>query len=509
MLQQIKRLFREAADRAAEEQTRLEALVRLRTQALEDRNADMRRVLDNVEQGFLTMDRAGTMSRERSAIVERWLGPAPASGSFFEYIDRVVPGLRTHLEVSWAQVTEGVLPIEITLDQMPRRFQRGDQHFAIDYRPILSDGRLEGAVVVLSDVTPIVEKERAETEQREALHLFTYLSEDRAGVAQFFAEAARLVDEIVAQTPSDPRITKRLVHTLKGNAALFGMERLSQVCHEIEDALAESSGNVGPLERRRLAETWAVVHDQLSHFVEDSSAGLLVSTSDYAELRNALAACPGATEVIGLVESWRLEPTRVRLERAARQARSLAERLGKGPIEVHVEANQLRLDPERWSPIWTELPHLIRNAIDHGLEPREERIAHGKSEVASLWLRTLIDGSRFVIEVQDSGRGVDWERVRSRAEARGLPARTLGDLERALFADGISTKETAGETSGRGIGMSAVKAAVQASGGHVQLQSQLTQGTLVRLSWPAGAMSSTNACSIARPELHQGREAVR
>jgi two-component system chemotaxis sensor kinase CheA len=256
--------------------------------------------------------------------------------------------------------------------------------------------------------------------------------------------------------------------------------------------MADCNSNVGPEARRRLTDMWAGVRDKLNHLVDDPGSGTLVLTNqDYAELQRELASCPGTTKVRELVECWRLEPTRIRLERAARQAGILAERLSKAPIEVRVEANQLRLNADIWSPVWAELPHLIRNALDHGIETREERLEQGKPEVATLWLRTLIDGSKFVIEVEDSGKGVDWERVRERAEARGLPTRTRAELERALFADGLSTKDAVGETSGRGIGMAAVKAAVQSRGGHVQIQSEALRGTRVRLSWPARAMSSS------------------
>ena len=84
MLAQIQRLFAEIQTRAASEQARLEGLVRDRTAALEARNDDLRRVLDNVDQGFLTIDRQGNMSLERSAIIERWLGPAPVSGRLWD-----------------------------------------------------------------------------------------------------------------------------------------------------------------------------------------------------------------------------------------------------------------------------------------------------------------------------------------------------------------------------------------------------------------------------------------
>ncbi len=489
MLTQIKQLFDEIHERAAEEQTRLEGLVRERTTALAQRNDDMRRVLDNVGQGFLTIDRDGKLSGERSAIVERWLGGAPASDSLWDYIEQVAPGMRDDLAVCWGEVVEGYLPIEVTLDQMPRRFSRHGQYFSIDYKPILAgDGRLERAVVVLSDITPLVERERAEAQQREALRLFARVNEDRAGVIEFFAEARRLVAQLTRDTPSDSRVTKRLLHTLKGNAAVFGVERLSELCHSIEDAMEDSNGNISEGDRLRLLEGWAMIHDQLSRLTGDTaSTDLSIGAEDYQELLHALQAGRAPDELYAMVEAWRLESTEVRLRRAARQATALAERLGKAPLDVHVESNKLRLDSKIWSEVWAEFPHLIRNAVDHGLEALEPG---STAEPAKLFLRTFMENSNFIIEVEDTGRGVNWERVRELAKARGLPHATHRDLERALFADGLTTKDRVEETSGRGVGMAAVAAVVQARGGAIHVHSQAAQGTRVQLSWPAAAASA-------------------
>ena len=90
-----------------------------------------------------------------------------------------------------------------------------------------------------------------------------------------------------------------------------------------------------------------------------------------------------------------------------------------------------------------------------------------------------------MIEVQDSGRGVDWEAVRRRAVELGIPSRTPAELERALFADGLSTRSTVTEESGRGVGTAAVARAVEAAGGRVEVFSEPGRGARFRLSWPA------------------------
>jgi two-component system chemotaxis sensor kinase CheA len=490
MLDQIRVLFTTVQRQAAEEQSRLETLVRARTAELAERNVDMRRVLDNVDQGFLTIDTRGVMSGERSAIVDRWLGPPPASGSLWQYVDRVAPGMGQNLELGWEAVVDGFLPMELALEQMPSRFEKDGQHFALAYKPISSaDAVLERAVVVLSDITPSVLRERAEIEQREALRLFSRVNEDRASVLEFFAEARRMVALITRETPTDRAVTKRLVHTLKGNAGMFGIERLTSLCHAIEDSMEDTQSNISSEDCHRLDVCWTEIDKQLSVLTgENDRNELTISTDDHSELLRAIVDGKAVDELRALLESWKLESTEVRLRRAARHAQALAERLGKVPIEVQIESNKVRLDPQMWKEIWAEFPHLIRNAIDHGLSPAP--ISGEPRKPETLHLRTRLDESQFVIEIEDSGRGVDWERVRELAVKRGLPATTRHDLEQALFADGLSTKDRVDETSGRGVGMGAVAAAVRTRGGSIRVHSDGQKGTRVQLSWPAAAAHS-------------------
>jgi HAMP domain-containing protein/HPt (histidine-containing phosphotransfer) domain-containing protein len=344
MLDQIRILFATIQTQAAEEQTRLEKLVGERTAALATRNDDMRRVLDNVDQGFLTIDRRGVMAGEHSAIVDRWLGPPPASGSLWEYIDRSSPGMGQNLELCWGEVVDGFLPPELAIEQMPSRFEVNGQYFSISYKPIVdAAGALERAVVVLSDVTPSVLRERAEAEQREALQLFSRVNEDRGSVVEFFMEARRLVAEITRHTPSDTALTKRLVHTLKGNAGMFGIERLTSLCHAIEDSMEETKSNITAEDCRRLDACWQEIDKQLSALTNDMHPNeLTITLEDHAALLEAIDTGESIDDLRAFVESWKLEATEIRLRRAGRQAKALAERLGKGRGPHRVEQGSPR-----------------------------------------------------------------------------------------------------------------------------------------------------------------------
>jgi two-component system chemotaxis sensor kinase CheA len=189
-----------------------------------------------------------------------------------------------------------------------------------------------------------------------------------------------------------------------------------------------------------------------------------------------------------MIDAWRLEPTDVRLRRIAEQARSMAERMGKGSLSVVLEANNLRLPAEKWKRFWTSFSHVVRNAIDHGIETENERLAQGKPALGTLTLRTFVDEGELVVSLEDDGRGIDWAAVSLRAKAMRLPHATRKDLEAVLFADGMSTKEALTEHSGRGVGMGAVLSAVRAMGGRLVVWSQPGRGTRWEARFPHQAM---------------------
>ncbi|MEY4510661.1 MAG: chemotaxis protein cheA [Pseudomonadota bacterium] len=161
------------------------------------------------------------------------------------------------------------------------------------------------------------------------------------------------------------------------------------------------------------------------------------------------------------------------------RARALALRLGKGPVQVEVDAEGV-VAPSHLGWLWRVLPLVVANSVDHGLDEASERLAHGKPSEGKLRISASEQLSSLIIEVEDDGRGVDWERVRARAERLGLPARTHEELVSALFADELSSKERVDNVSGRGVGLAAVEAACQQHGARIGVVSERGKGTLFR-----------------------------
>jgi len=197
--------------------------------------------------------------------------------------------------------------------------------------------------------------------------------------------------------------------------------------------------------------------------------------------RSACSAC---------VTTWKDDRVSTRLARAADQLRALSVRLGKGQVSVRCEVvpSAMRLPHERWAPFWTVFAHVIRNTIDHGIETPAERTECGKAIPAEVTLSLHASTAGVEIRVADDGRGIDWERIRSRAAALGLPHGTAADLEEALYADGVSSKQAVTEVSGRGIGMGAVREAIRAMDGHIDIETTPGRGTTLRFLFPSAIM---------------------
>ncbi len=196
-----------------------------------------------------------------------------------------------------------------------------------------------------------------------------------------------------------------------------------------------------------------------------------------------------ASELEHRVRHLRLVPVAPLFKRFARAVRDLASEHGK-QVSVDLLDRGVTLDKIVVDKIADPLLHLIRNSVDHGLEGPEERVAAGKPETGTVVLAAEQQGGYGVITVSDDGRGVDRERVKTRAVAVGLlsaqAADALSDEEllALLFVAGFSTRETTSETSGRGVGLDVVKHQIELLGGSVRIDSPPEGGTLFELRVP-------------------------
>src|SRR6185503_1752342 len=470
----------------------LEKIVAVRTAELDQRTRDMALVLDNVDQGLLTLSADGVMSAGRSAMLLSWFGEPPASGKFVDYAAAVDPKFAARFAIGWPEVFGGTTPVELAFDQLPKHIVAGHHHLQLVYHAI-GDGHVpEAILVVVSDITGELERERAEAERRELMATFERVNIDRAGFVRFCRETDELIRRLVVDDPARGDIQRHL-HTLKANAAIFGIDSVASLCHALETQMTEHPGPLPADGRRLLVETWRAFASRLESLLGTQDLRRLEINDD--DVQRVLAALRGnkpTADVLHTVSWWRLEPVSRRFERAAEQANRLARRTSK-TIKVEIQDKGIRLDPQRWAPFWSAFVHAVHNAIDHGVEDPGERRRAGKPETASVQLRAMVDDGSLAIEVRDDGRGIDWDRVRSRGQSLGLRTETHDELVEALFAEGGSTSTA--DPAARGAGMPALRAAARLEGGSVSIASRPQRGTCIRFEFPLDQLAERDYLS--------------
>jgi two-component system chemotaxis sensor kinase CheA len=189
----------------------------------------------------------------------------------------------------------------------------------------------------------------------------------------------------------------------------------------------------------------------------------------------------------------RVLPLRTVLQRFPRVVREMSENLGK-PVKLTIEGEETEADKAIVEMLFEPLLHVVRNAMDHGIEAPGLRERSGKSAVALIRMRASRHGANVMVEVQDDGSGVNVERVREVALERGVAnaeaLQTMSDAEIVdlIFAPGFSTATRVTALSGRGVGMDAVRSAVERVGGRVSIDSHPGESTSVTMTLPFSVM---------------------
>lgn len=189
------------------------------------------------------------------------------------------------------------------------------------------------------------------------------------------------------------------------------------------------------------------------------------------------------------IQSLRMLPLGVLFEQYPRMVRELAKELGK-EVELVIEGEDERVDRTVLDALKDPLMHLVRNAVDHGVEPRVDRVALGKPPRGTVRLAARRDGDRLVLQVEDDGRGLDPAALRQVAVRKGLldeqAAAALSDLAATdlIFISGFTSKEHATDVSGRGVGLDVVRTRLTSVGGEVTVQSVPLRGAGFELRVP-------------------------
>jgi two-component system chemotaxis sensor kinase CheA len=270
---------------------------------------------------------------------------------------------------------------------------------------------------------------------------------------------------------------------------------------------AQAAFEAGQQPQQKGATTIRVDHQKLDHLM-NLIGELIINRNRYSMLARALE--DGHEEVATVAQQLtettyamarisddlqdtimkvRMVPVHTVFSRFPRLVRDLSRKSGK-QVELITEGEETELDKSVGEEIGDPLVHLIRNSVDHGLEPEDERVAAGKSPTGHVWLRAYHKGNSVAIEVEDDGRGIDPEKMRQVGVKKGLvtaeEAKLLDDRQAVdlIFAPGFSSAEKITDVSGRGVGMDVVKTNIKNLKGNIQINTEVGRGSRFTLTLP-------------------------
>ena len=265
------------------------------------------------------------------------------------------------------------------------------------------------------------------------------------------------------------------------------------------DALLEVAG-----ESVQAANQAAVLLERLLQFkFEGPAAGLMATLTETLERASRYSA-----ELQRATLATRMQPVGRLFQKFPRLVRELAKDLGKD-VELTIEGAETEVDRVVVDSLYDPLVHMLRNALDHGVESPEQRVASGKPAKAFISLKAWQEANSVMIVLQDDGKGMDPVALRKKAFEKGLinenGAPSDEEAYQLVFLPGFSTKEQATSVSGRGVGMDVVKTAVEKNRGAIHIDSSLGHGTKfairlpIELSIVPTMLVSTSGAALALP----------
>lgn len=501
----------------------LEQMVEERTQEVKRANVMLNAIMNSLGQGFLVFDREGVCSKFYTRACEDILETVPADKKIWEVLRLTDHDLET-FQMWMKALYDEHLAFDSMKELGPQVYRHTQgRHVKLDYFPLRDEqNKISHIVVVATDWTSEFLAQQALENEKKYARMIIKLVTSKRQFKQFVESVPAIVDEckkiVMAPGQFDHETLFRVLHTLEGEAATYSAMSIwqqSRTSQELIEPLKRGESVDLEAIRPQLLESLAQLKKTYDEFLNENKelfelAGL--SRSDAIEvdrgrvlqLIHFLRQRGVSAEVIVEVQDQLLrEPVIGLLRHYEDVVQTVANKLGRQVAPLQIHGGDTRIFAEPYQELFSSLVHAFRNAVDHGIEPAEEREMAGKSLVGQLAVHCSMiekEGRRwFQLVLQDDGKGIFVEELRKKLKSRyseeELARKTDFEVIQHVFDSGVSTKSEIGEFSGRGIGMNAIKAEAEALGGRSWVETEPLQGTRLYVEVPDLAPSAELAKS--------------
>jgi signal transduction histidine kinase len=506
-----------------------------------ERTASLRNLLDHAGQGFLSfgidLKVAGEYSAECTMFFNREISEEPVSALLYPD-DR---GEQVFLEALFQKIfqEEDEIIRDTYFSLLPGELVLSGRYISVAYKIIDNPAKVKqpAIMLVLTDQTQQKEMESQMQEEKNVLSMVvsvvTHFNDFSAAVNQYSAfcqEGFGGGQGDGCQAGEKLSTLFRTVHTFKGTFGQLGMRNMVAELHKMETVLATiREEGVDELAWDCLTEqlepytseemlSWlekdiAVLRDILGESFFHQEDTLVIESSRLLGLEEKIqhSLTPGECRLlIPELRRLRYKPFKELLESYPEYILNLAERYDKAVNVFEIDGGETLVDPSKYHYFVKALVHVFRNAVAHGLETPDERLASGKEESGTITCTVHEATEGLTIRITDDGRGMEAAHIREIAVSKGIydkkTVMSLADEEalRLIFADGFSGAEAVSELSGRGVGLSAVRTAIEELGGSVQVNTTLGRGTEFRFFLPLLNLAESEPptmCQISKPLL--------
>ncbi|QDK38266.1 ATP-binding protein [Bdellovibrio sp. NC01] len=483
----------------------LEQMVADRTAEIQRMNQMMTALLDSLNQGFFIFNAEGKVLEVSSKACEATIECRPQGQFIWNVLklpEKKVDGFQKWMQTLFMEM----LPFEDLAPLGPESYPHSqDRNIALEYFPLRSaEGTMEGVVVVASDITSLVEAKKQAERDREYAKLIINLVQNKKEIGRFIRESQSLLSDLkkglqASWESADGEFLFRQLHTLKGGAALFSIQEMAEFCHHAESILANfkeaaSAETYQQLQAESVKiETAFQAYIAKSEEILGSSAmamerQLEIPVSKFQSALNKIESKTKSNEITQLLlGEFAMESIGSFFASYNDVAQRVAEAQYKQLNPVHFENADLKVLPEIYSNLFATFVHSFRNSVDHGIESPSEREENGKSPAGNITVTfTVSPDAKLMIRIDDDGKGINPEKIREKFAKKGVDvsAETDAQVIQHVFDSQFSTRDQVTETSGRGVGMDAIKYAAEDLGGRCWVDSTYGKGTSLFVEVP-------------------------